>query len=63
MTVITIITKAKCKHCIFCKKYSLKKKDGTLSKKRGTKCTNTESYRGNTDISDNDLICDKWAIS
>ena len=55
MTVITIITKAKCKH--------LKKKDGTLSKKRGTKCTNTESYRGNTDISDNDLICDKWAIS
>jgi glutaredoxin len=62
MTVITIVTSAKCKHCKFAKKYRPMKKDGSLSWKTKTTCTNPESPRSLTDIKQSYLVCDKWKL-
>ena len=63
MTVITITTAARCKHCKFAKKYRILKKNGELSWKYKTKCTNPKSPQANTDIRQTDLVCDKWELS
>jgi len=60
MTVISITTAAKCKHCKFANKYRPVKKDGTRSWKYKTKCENPSS--GRKDITQNDLVCDKWQL-
>lgn len=60
MTVITITTQAKCKHCKFAKKYYPTKKNGERSFRVRFKCDNPES--GRTNITQNELVCDKWQL-
>ena len=62
MCVITITTKAKCKHCKFSESYRPMKKDGTLSKKTKTKCVNSKSPRAYENISPKDFVCEGWSL-
>lgn len=60
MTVITITTQAKCKHCKFAKRHNPIKKDGSYSFRAKYQCSNLES--GRTNITQNELVCDKWQL-
>jgi hypothetical protein len=46
--------------CKFANKYRPVKKDGTRSWKYKTKCENPLS--GRKDITQNELVCDKWQL-
>lgn len=52
---ITIVYDAKCKDCIFIKRYS----NGKVNR---YKCTNVESTNYGCNVSKRDLACNKWKL-
>lgn len=58
ITITTITTEAKCKHCRFMNRSRPNKKDGTLSQRSSYTCGNPDS--GFNKISPNYKVCDQW---
>lgn len=62
MTVITITTEARCKHCKFLERGRLINKDGSESKRILHFCSNINSLKYRQVISLRDLVCVNWDI-
>ena len=56
MSIMTWTRKAKCKDCLFCK-------PEYLGKRKTHRCNNNQSEYFNSQITLNDLVCDKWKLS
>lgn len=62
MTVISITTEARCKHCKFAQLYRPIKNDGEYSSRSKTKCVNNKSPRFMENINQRDLVCSEWKL-
>lgn len=62
MSIVTIISDAKCKHCKYFKLRALFNRDNTISKIKRHFCVNANSKRFTEQITLKTLACDKLEL-